>query len=228
MKKIILSLLFLLIPLYALATPTFVQANHNEGGSGSFGVTLPSVTGGDLLVICVESINTILTPTDTAGNTYTAIKTQNNGTWNFNLYYAKNAIGIGSTNTILVSNTGSFTRVGAVEYSGILATTTAIGNQNSSTGTSMTTGSFSANSGDLVMGCFFNNSGGVSAGSGYTGRSTAQPSSSLYEDKISSGGSENPSGTGANDAWTGAGATFQASANTGNILGATINGATIN
>jgi hypothetical protein len=204
MKNILL--LFLLLSTNVWATPTLVRSNQAEGNPQAT-ITLPSNNVGNLLIITLETTGSIVSPSDTAGNTWTEIQEVDGVGWSYEAWYAKNCKASASTNTITLNDGGGYARVMAAEFSGVdTVSPLRNANSNTSTGTSLTTGVITTVSGDLVVGWFFNNGASVTSGGSYT--PITSPSDALMEYKVTSTTSENPDATSSSNQWSAVGGAF--------------------
>jgi len=104
----------------------FTLVSSNETGGGSATTTLPSLTAGNLVVVCLNN-NTPSpnsAPTDTAGNTYLSVgsvqPTYNASGSAIGIWYTASCIGIGSTNTFTNPNTNPES-ITAMQWSGALS-----------------------------------------------------------------------------------------------------------
>lgn len=190
-----------------------LQQNSATPASGSFLVTLPTITAGSLVVAGLLSNNnvTISTATDTAGNSYTTavgpfLKTGVGTLW---LIYKENATGIGSTNTLTVSFSAASGggEIAIAEYSGVTTSTSLdqhpVG-ASGTTGTAITSTSFNpGTAGELVVAFIGDDGSGGSptAGTGYS--NVVQPDTfTLMMEKLSaSTGSQTAGATQTSTPW---------------------------
>jgi len=183
MRKLLLSVLFLVLSNPAWATIAYVNSSVFQG-SGSAQTSLATaalnVTTGNLIVVTVSinSSGTVSSISDTAGNTYhqaTGCYETYSSSNASDIWYAYNVTGnANNVVTVVVSANVNYNAVSQIQYSGALATsavfqTCGIGE---TFGSSLTSSSFnpSVANGVNVMNEYSAGAGTVSPGANYTER----------------------------------------------------------
>lgn len=111
-----------------------------------------NVAGNTIVVVCACGNGTAMTVADSAGNIYTqAVTAPNSTTFETAIFFAVNILGLGSINTITVTNAGTAASMGVeiYEVSGLLAQVPAQGSHTSSgtgTGTTASTSAIASSS----------------------------------------------------------------------------------
>lgn len=200
---------------------TLVQSviQSYAGSAGARTATLPSnLTAGNLVVVCYAlylTSNTTATIADSLGQTYTLVDRTNPTTGaGVGMFYVANCAAGACTVTL---TPGATTRVGLVvlEYSGVATTPTVNSAKNSFGSGNASTGTITANAGDLIVASYnrVTNSDSPSVQSPFTMRQQATNGLSacviVAADDQNAGGNESCSiTTGASGGWAMVGASF--------------------
>lgn len=208
MKRLLLLLAFLCCCVgSSFAAPAWVRGNSCTTSATSVSCAFTSNAAGNLISACSEINNATSSATiaDTAGNTYTAVyamQLAGSGSQMVGCWYAKNIAASAGTNTVTITDVANtFRELSINEYSG-LDTSAPFRSSNFATpsGTTASSGTFAVVVGDLVIGYALDAGGGITAGSGFTGRSQAI-SALLMEDELAGSTTGNATFNGASAAW---------------------------
>lgn len=188
MKRLLILALMLFIPLTSWAAISYVSESDGSNYSGSnfnsIATTALSTTTGNLIVVTVgygTNAADVSSVTDTAGNTYThgtsCANTSSGSAIGTDIWYVANATGNAANIVTAHFSTGlAYVGVTQLQYSGAAITqsvTCAVGNSSSST--TVTSGSFNPTLSGGVNVATGNGSGGATwtAGSSYTLRGSS-------------------------------------------------------
>jgi len=209
----------------ATSTIRYVQESYSCPQTAQTSVTVTyatAQTSGDLNIVAVgwdDSVTTVTSVTDTAGNTYALAvgPTVVSGVESHAIYYAKNiAAAAANANAVTVkfSDGAPYPDVRILEYSGLDPSSpldvTAVGT-GSSTAAATAAATTTAAS-ELLFGADYVQTGTSKAGSGYTSRVITRPDGDIAEDDIvATAGSYTASATlSSSGAWVMQMATFRA------------------